>query len=105
MGLSTSNIISNSIKNLLQLIMWSDKVSIYNDGRYGCELFEFIDCNLNGATIDLHIEQDKDDDDNDDDDDDDDVTPTVRTYITGRGRPCVHSNDCRAVCWYAFLLD
>ena len=52
---------------MLQLIMWSDKVSIYNDGRYGCELFEFIDCNLNGATIDLHIEQDKDDDDNDDD--------------------------------------
>ena len=62
-----NNLNNHQKVQMLELIMWSDKVSIYNDGRYGCELFEFIDCNLNGATIDLHIEQDKDDDDNDDD--------------------------------------
>lgn len=62
-----NNLNNHQKVHLLQLIMWGDKVSIYNDGRYGYELFEFIDCYLNGATIDCTIEQDKDDDDNDDD--------------------------------------
>lgn len=56
-----NNLNSHQKVHMLQLILWSENVNIYQYVKgQGSWLYEFEDANLNGAGIDIHIKENDD---------------------------------------------